>query len=82
MVSTLQDTRITTLTCAIRLAIVSSIFAIVVAIGIFFALVNAPSSGQPCSVRHATAQDADGHTMWCDRAMIGQRQLVWHYKWA
>lgn len=82
MVTTLQDTRITTSTCFIRLAIVSVILAFVVAAGIFVALCNAPSSGDPCSVRHATTQDADGRTMWCDRAMIGHRQLVWHYNWA
>lgn len=82
MGNSLQDTRITTSTCLIRMVIVSLILAVVVGAGIYFVLVNAPSSGQSCSVRHATAQDADGRTMWCDRAVIGQRQLVWHYNWA
>jgi hypothetical protein len=26
-------------------------------------------------------QDADGRTMWCDRAMIGHHSLVWQYNW-
>lgn len=82
MVGTLQNVRITTSTCVIRTAIVSLILAAVVAVGIFFVYLNGPSSGQPCSVRHATAQDADGHTMSCDRAGAGHRQLVWHYKLA
>jgi hypothetical protein len=80
MVGTRQNLPITTSTCAIRVAIVSLILAGVVAVGIFFAYRNAPSSGQSCSVRHATAQDADGHTMSCDRAGTGHGRLVWHYK--
>ncbi|SPM35828.1 hypothetical protein MRAB57_3661 [Mycobacterium rhizamassiliense] len=80
MVGTLHNVRISTSTCVVRLAIVSLILAGVVAVGIVVALLNAPSSGQSCSVRHATAQDADGRTMWCDRASTGHRQLVWHYK--
>jgi hypothetical protein len=81
MVTSLHNKRITTTTCATRLALVSLVLAAIVALGIFFAHLNAPASGNACSVRHATSQDADGRTMWCDRAMSGHHPLVWQYNW-
>jgi hypothetical protein len=42
------------------------------------------SGGDRCSVWHATAQDASGHTLWCNPTMTtdkttGQKILVWQY---
>jgi hypothetical protein len=82
MVNSLDFRKITTACCATRLALVSLVLMFVVVVGIVFAHFNGPSSGDTCSVRHATSQDADGRTMWCDRAMIGHRNLVWQYNWA
>ncbi|MHA7648361.1 hypothetical protein ACX9NE_03195 [Mycobacterium sp. ML4] len=40
---------------------------------------QAPSPGDSCTVLHATAQDADGKTMWCNPTMTGTHSLVWQY---
>lgn len=82
MVYTLDAVRITTARCATRLALVSLVLAAVVLAGIVVVSRNVPASGDTCSVRHATSQDADGRTMWCDRATIGHHDLVWQYNWA
>ena len=74
MVNSLGNIKVIPTSYATRLAAV-------VALGVVLARLNAPSSGQSCSVRHATMQDADGRTMWCDRAMIGHHSLVWQYNW-
>lgn len=62
-----------------RIMGITLFLAVVVALGISCARVNTPSSGDSCSVRHATSQDKNGRTMWCDRATIGQHNLVWQY---
>jgi hypothetical protein len=81
MVSSLRNMKVIPTSYATRLALLSLILAALVALGVVLARLNAPSSGQSCSVRHATMQDADGRTMWCDRAMIGHHSLVWQYNW-
>ena len=40
---------------------------------------DAPSPGDSCSVLHATTQDANGRTMWCNPTMTGNHSLVWQY---
>ncbi len=82
MVNTLGAMRTTAANCATRLAVVSLVLAAVVLAGIAVISRNVPASGETCSVRHATSQDSDGRTMWCDRAMIGHHDLVWQYNWA
>jgi hypothetical protein len=44
-----------------------------------FAKADAPSPGDSCSVLHATAQDVNGRTMWCNPTMTGNHSLVWQY---
>ena len=81
MVNSLRNMKAIPTSYTPRLAAVSLILAALVALGIVLVHLNAPSSGQSCSVRHATMQDRDGRTMWCDRAMIGHHSLVWQYNW-
>ena len=38
-----------------------------------------PSPGDSCTVLHATTQDANGRTMWCNPTMTGNHSLVWQY---
>lgn len=40
---------------------------------------DAPAPGDPCTVWHATAQDANNRTMWCNPTMTGGHNLVWQY---
>jgi hypothetical protein len=39
----------------------------------------APAPGDSCTVLHATTQDANGRTMWCNATMTGDHSLVWQY---
>jgi hypothetical protein len=43
------------------------------------AYAQAPSPGDSCTVLHATTQDANGRTMWCNPTMTGNHSLVWQY---
>ncbi|SON61151.1 hypothetical protein MSIMFI_02656 [Mycobacterium simulans] len=43
------------------------------------ATAEAPAPGDPCTVLHATTQDANGRTMWCNPTMTGTHSLVWQY---
>ena len=43
------------------------------------ATADPPSVGDPCTVWHATTQDASGKTMWCNHMMTGTHGLVWQY---
>ncbi|KZS63666.1 hypothetical protein [Mycobacterium ostraviense] len=54
------------------------ILAIAVAGG-GIAAAQAPSPGDSCTVLHATIQDANGRTMWCNPTMTGDHSLVWQY---
>jgi hypothetical protein len=40
---------------------------------------QAPAPGDSCSSLHATTQDANGRTMWCNPTMTGDHSLVWQY---
>jgi hypothetical protein len=40
---------------------------------------QAPAPGDSCSTLHATTQDANGRTMWCNPTMTGDHSLVWQY---
>jgi len=40
---------------------------------------DVPGPGQTCTVLHATTQDANGRTMWCNPTMTGGHLLVWQY---
>lgn len=40
---------------------------------------DAPSPGDPCTTLHATTQDGNGRTMWCNPTMTGAHNLVWQY---
>lgn len=62
----------------LRLAMVSSVTAVLVALGMGVAYLNVPSAGHPCSVRNATARDAAGRTMWCNPGADGEG-VVWQY---
>ncbi len=62
----------------LRLAMVSSVTAVLIALGMGVAYVNIPSAGHPCSVRNATTRDAAGRTMWCNPAADGE-VVVWQY---
>ncbi|KKC06527.1 hypothetical protein [Mycobacterium nebraskense] len=40
---------------------------------------DAPAPGDACTVLHATTQDANNRTMWCNPTMTGAHNLVWQY---
>ena len=40
---------------------------------------QAPAPGDSCPTLHATTQDANGRTMWCNATMTGDHSLVWQY---
>lgn len=63
----------------LRLAMVSSATAVLVAIGIGIAHVNAPAAGHACSVPNATARDAAGRTMWCNPTTSGNQGVIWQH---
>ncbi len=63
----------------LRLAMVSSATAVLIAFGMGAAYVNTPSAGHPCSVRNATTRDAAGRTMWCNPATSKGEGVVWQY---
>ncbi len=63
----------------LRLAMVASATAVLIALGMGVAYVNIPSAGHPCSVRNATTRDAAGRTMWCNPATSGGEGVVWQY---
>ncbi|WP_322857201.1 hypothetical protein [Mycobacterium shigaense] len=44
-----------------------------------YAQAPAPAPGDSCTVLHATTQDANGRTMWCNATMTGDHSLVWQY---
>jgi hypothetical protein len=63
----------------LRLAMVSSATAVLVALGLGVAYLNAPTAGHPCSVRNATARDSAGRVMWCNPTMAASHDAVWQY---
>lgn len=38
-----------------------------------------PTPGDPCTALHATTQDVNDRTMWCNPTMTGDHNLVWQY---
>ena len=40
---------------------------------------DVPTPGDLCTVLHATTQDGNGRTMWCNPTMTGNHSLVWQY---
>ena len=66
-------------TVYLRLAMVSATTAVLVGLGMGVAYFNAPSAGQPCSVRNATTHDSAGRTMWCNPTMAASHDVVWQY---
>lgn len=64
----------------LRLAMVAATTALLVAIGMGVAQVNAPVAGHPCSVPNATAHDAAGRTMRCNPTASGTHgAVVWRH---
>jgi hypothetical protein len=63
----------------LRLAMVASTTAVLIALGMGVAYVNAPVEGHRCSVPNATTRDAAGRVMWCNPTTSGSQGLVWQY---
>lgn len=61
------------------LATVAAVVPIAFAAGGGIAHAQAPSPGDPCPTLHATTQDDNGQTMWCNPTMTGNHNLVWQY---
>jgi len=62
--------------------LVFSAFAAIAAgsgVAVPVAKADAPSPGDSCASLHATTQDANGRTMWCNPTMTGNHSLVWQY---
>jgi hypothetical protein len=57
----------------------ASIGYIAVSVASPVAQAQAPSPGDSCTVLHATAEDANGRTLWCNPTMTGNHSLVWQY---
>jgi hypothetical protein len=75
----MNTTTITTKAQAIRWAIFSAVAVGMTGLGLGVAHANPPEQDQPCSLRHASMRDADGHMMKCDRTVNGTHGLVWQY---
>jgi hypothetical protein len=54
-------------------------FVVTSGVGGPVARADVPSAGDSCTVLHATTQDANGRTMWCNPTMTGNHGLVWQY---
>jgi hypothetical protein len=61
------------------LATITAVSPIAFAAAGGIAYAQAPSPGDSCTVLHATTQDANGRTMWCNPTMTGNHSLVWQY---
>lgn len=59
----------------VALTIVTAFSPIAVAGG-GIAAAQAPSPGDSCTVLHATTQDANGRTMWCNPTMTGDQPAI------
>ena len=58
-------------------AMIAAASPIAVVAGSGVARADTPHVGQPCTVWHATTQDASGETLWCNHTMTGNHSLVW-----
>jgi len=63
----------------VMLATITAVSPIAFAAAGGIAHAQAPSPGDSCTVLHATTQDANGRTMWCNPTMTGNHSLVWQY---
>jgi hypothetical protein len=61
------------------LALIAAAVPFAVAAGGGVAVANTPGPGDSCTVLHATTQDVNGRTMWCNPTMTGNHSLVWQY---
>ena len=61
------------------LALIAAGGSIVMQVADPVAKADAPSPGDSCTLPHATTQDANGRTMWCNPTMTGNHSLVWQY---
>jgi hypothetical protein len=64
---------------AMVLAMITAASPIAVVAGGGVAHAQAPAPGDSCTVLHATTQDANGRTLWCNPTMTGTHSLVWQY---
>lgn len=63
----------------LRFVVAALIAAVAPAGGFGVARADVPGPGDACTVLHATTQDANGRTMWCNPTMTGNHSLVWQY---
>ena len=59
--------------------VVAALIAVLAPLGAGIARADAPAPGDSCTTLHATTQDANGRTMWCNPTMTGAHSLVWQY---
>jgi hypothetical protein len=59
--------------------IVAALMAAVAPVAGGVARADTPGPGDSCTTLHATTQDANGRTMWCNPTMTGTHSLVWQY---
>ncbi|MCV7030457.1 hypothetical protein [Mycobacterium sherrisii] len=59
--------------CAVALTVAAGWLGAAIAYG------DTPGPGDSCTILHATAQDANGRTLWCNPTMTGDHSLVWQY---
>ena len=59
--------------------IVAALIAALAPLGGGVARADAPAPGDSCTTLHATTQDANSRTMWCNPTMTGNHSLVWQY---
>jgi hypothetical protein len=71
--------RLRCLVPALVVAVSSIAFVVTSGMGDPVAKADAPSPGDSCTVLHATTQDANGRTLWCNPTMTGNHSLVWQY---
>ena len=64
---------------AAALALIAALARIALVAAAPAAEADAPAPGDTCTVLHATTQDANGRTMWCNPTMTGNHSLVWQY---
>ncbi|UXA05751.1 hypothetical protein KXD96_23060 [Mycobacterium sp. SMC-2] len=62
----------------LRMVISAAVLATVAAVAPA-ARADPPAPGDPCTVLHATTQDTNNRTMWCNPTMTGAHNLVWQY---
>ncbi|OBA70270.1 hypothetical protein A5641_13110 [Mycobacterium sp. 1554424.7] len=63
----------------LRFLVAALLAAVVPVAGGGVARADTPGPGDSCTVLHATTQDANGRTMWCNPTMTGAHSLVWQY---